>query len=102
MDKLRFAVRKFDPFESALEKCWEAYQNQYPSDVQMEFVPLDLEQLTDAFFEQKGLCNGDWDIVHINTDWVTRAYETDGLFALDNFVQTAPPEDYPNVWSDSL
>lgn len=102
MDKLRFAVRKFDPFERTLEKCWSTYQNLYPSDVQMEFVPLDLEQLTDAFFEQKGLYNGDWDIVHINTDWVTRAYETDGLFVLNDLVQTAPPEDYANAWSDSL
>src|SRR5690606_1654692 len=25
-----------------------------------------------------------------------------GLFALDDFVQTAPPEDYPNIWSNSL
>lgn len=102
MDKLRFAVRKFDPFERALEKCWEAYQRLHPSDVQIEFVPLDLEQLTDAFFEKKGLYNGDWDIVHINTDWITRAYETQGLYALNDFVQAHPPEDYPDAWSDSL
>src|SRR5690606_1450299 len=81
---------------------WSTYQNLYPSDVQMDFVPLDLEQLTDAFFEQKGLYNGDWDIVHINTHWVARAYETDGLFVLNDSVQTAPPEDYANAWSDSL
>ncbi|HLT88540.1 MAG TPA: extracellular solute-binding protein [Sphingobacterium sp.] len=102
MDKLRFAVRKFDPFESALEKCWAAYKSQHPSDVQMEFVPLDLEQLTDAFFEKDGLYNGDWDIVHINTDWITRAYDTQGLVALNDFLQANPPEDYDNAWSDSL
>lgn len=102
MDKLRFAVRQFDPFEKALKKCWSAYQTLYPSDVQMEFVPLDLEQLTDALFEQKGLYNGDWDIVHINTDWMTRAYETQGLCALNDFLQARPPEDGLNAWSDSL
>lgn len=102
MDKLRFAVRKFDPFEKALEKCWNAYQRLYPSDVQIEFVPLDLEQLTDAFFEKQGLYNGDWDMVHINTDWIARAYETEGLYALNDFIQQRPPEDYANAWSDSL
>lgn len=102
MDKLRFAVRKFDPFESALEKCWAAYKSLHPSDVEMEFVPLDLEQLTDAFFETDGLHNGDWDIVHINTDWITRAYDIQGLLALNDFLQANPPEDYDNAWSDSL
>lgn len=102
MDKLRFAVRKFDPFERAMEKCWAAYQSAHPSDVQLEFVPLDLEQLTEALFEKDGLRNGDWDIVHINTDWIARAYERQGLCALDDFLQANPPEDYEKAWSDSL
>jgi len=102
MDKLRFAVRKFEPFERALEKCWAAYQEIYSSDVEMEFVPLDLEELTAAFFEKKGLNNGDWDIIHINTDWITRAYETNGLSALDGMIVQNPPEDLKGAWSESL
>lgn len=102
MDKLRFAVRKFDPFEQAMEKCWAAYQALHPSDVQIEFVPLDLEQLTEALFDQQGLYNGDWDIVHMNTDWMARAYETQGLCALDNFMANHPPEGADQAWPDSL
>ncbi|WP_104383831.1 extracellular solute-binding protein [Sphingobacterium sp. HMA12] len=102
MDKLRFAVRKFEPFERAMEKCWAAYQEVYPSDVEMEFVPLDLEELTAAFFEKKGLNNGDWDIIHINTDWVARAYETEGLLALDSMIVQNPPEDLKGAWPESL
>lgn len=102
MDKLRFAVRKFEPFERAMEKCWAAYQEVYPSDVEMEFVPLDLEELTAAFFEKKGLNNGDWDIIHINTDWVARAYETEGLSALDSMIVQNPPEDLKGAWPESL
>ena len=102
MDKLRFAVRKFDPFERALEKCWAAYQRLYPSAVQMEFVPLDLEQLTETFFEKGGLHNGDWDIVHINTDWLARAYDVQGLCVLNDFLQTDPPENYDKAWPASL
>ncbi|MDQ1148825.1 hypothetical protein QE382_000809 [Sphingobacterium zeae] len=93
MDKLRFAVRKFDPFERALEKCWVAYQELYPSDMEIEFVPLDLEELTAAFFENQGLHNGDWDIVHINTDWIARAYDTKGLANLDLMLDQYPPEE---------
>ncbi|CAM3579675.1 extracellular solute-binding protein [Sphingobacterium prati] len=102
MDKLRFAVRKFQPFERAMEKCWAAYQEVYPSEVEMEFVPLDLEELTAAFFEKKGLNNGDWDIIHINTDWLARAYETNGLSALDGMIVQNPPEDLKGAWSESL
>lgn len=102
MDKLRFAVRKFEPFERAMEKCWAAYQEVYPSDVEMEFVPLDLEELTAAFFEKKGLKNGDWDIIHINTDWIARAYETKGLSALDSMIVQNPPEDLKGAWPESL
>lgn len=102
MDKLRFAVRKFEPFERAMEKCWAAYQQVYPSEVEMEFVPLDLEELTAAFFEKKGLNNGDWDIIHINTDWLARAYETKGLSALDGMIVQNPPEDLKGAWSESL
>lgn len=102
MDRLRFAVRKFDPFERAMERCWAAYQALYPSDVQIEFVPLDLEQLTEAIFDKKGLYNGDWDIVHINTDWIARAYETQGLCALDDFIASNPPEGNEQAWPDSL
>lgn len=102
MAKLRFAVRKFDPFERALEKCWAAYQERNNSNVQMEFVPLDLEELTAAFFDENGLNNGDWDIVHINTDWMARAYEGEGLCALDAWIARLPPEGYPNAWSPSL
>lgn len=102
MNKLRFAVRKFDPFEQALEKCWSAYQQLHPSDVEMEFVPLDLEQLTEAFFEKQGLQNGDWDIVHINTDWIARAYESKGLRVLNDLIAQNPPEGYDHAWPESL
>lgn len=102
MAKLRFAVRKFEPFERAMEKCWAAYQALYPSDLEMEFVPLDLEQLTEAFFEKKGLYSGEWDIIHINTDWITRAYETRGVAAMDSMLLQNPPEDEEHAWCESL
>ncbi|WP_294185407.1 extracellular solute-binding protein [uncultured Sphingobacterium sp.] len=102
MDKLRFAVRKFEPFLRAMEKAWAAYQALHPSNVAMEFVPLDLEELTTAFFKDKGLYNGDWDIVHMNTDWIARAYDTKGLANLDLMLDQYPPEEVERAWPESL
>lgn len=102
MGKLRFAIRKFEPFERAMEKCWIAYQDLHPSDVAMEFVPLDLEELITAFFENKGLNNGDWDIVHMNTDWIARAHSIKGLARLDPMLDQHPPEEVECGWPESL
>ena len=101
-DKIRFAVRKFDPFEQAMQRCWEQYKQEKQVDYEMEFVPLDLEELYDALFLKKGLENGDWDIAQINTDWLPQASYQGDLVPLNQFIKDNPPEKYENAWSDSL
>ena len=56
-DKLRFAVRKFDPFERAMAKFWKTFQATADSNFEMEFVPMDLEQLYACLFTDNGLLN---------------------------------------------
>lgn len=102
MAKLRFAVRKFDPFERTLAKFWTEYQALFPSDLEMEFVPMDLEELYETLFVKKGLHSGDWDMVHVNTDWIAQAVSTKGLHALNDSIMQSPPEDYENAWNNSL
>lgn len=102
MAKLRFAVRKFDPFERALADTWSRYQTLYPSDTEIEFVPMDLEELYTALFQKKGLQNGTWDIAHVNTDWITEAYETGSLQPLDQYLINKPPQGGTNAWAPSL
>lgn len=101
-DKIRFAVRKFDPFEQAMQRCWEQYKQEKQVDYEMEFVPLDLEELYDALFLKKGLENGDWDIAHINTDWLPQASYQGDLVPLNQFIKNNPPEKYEIGWSESL
>lgn len=102
MVKLRFAVRKFDPFERHLEACWASYKAIAPAEMTIEFVPMDLEQLQQALLEHDGLQNGDWDLVHLNTDWLAQAYEEGGLYGLEDFIQADPPEGGAAAWSPSL
>lgn len=102
MAKLRFAVRKFDPFEQAMLKFWHQYKQLYAVDVDIEFVPLDLEELYDTLFVKRGLDNGDWDLVHINTDWIAQAFEQGGLHVLNEDLNRNPPEEYSGAWSSSL
>lgn len=102
MDKLRFAVRKFDPFERSLATCWAAYQEQFAPAVAMEFVAMDLEELYSTLFAKQGLKDGTWDLVHLNTDWITEAYESNGVYPLNELVQSNPPEGGTDAWSPSL
>lgn len=102
MAKLRFAVRKFAPFEQALADTWSRYQAMYPSDIQMEFVPMDLEELYAALFQKDGLQNGSWDIAHVNTDWITEAYEKGCIQPLDEYIKKQPPEGGIDAWAPSL
>lgn len=102
MDKLRFAVRQFGPFEQALQSFWQYYKETHKVAVEMEFVPMDLEQLYDTLLLKGGLHHGDWDIVHINTDWIAQAYAEGGLCVLNDLLEKKPIADYQNAWSPSL
>jgi multiple sugar transport system substrate-binding protein len=99
---IRFAVRAFGPFETALAKIWAAYQEKTGTVCQLEMVPLQLPELHAAILEKEGLKKGDWDLAHINTDWITEAYETGALLDLAPFLNQNPPEDYPHGWTPSL
>ncbi|SFC14716.1 multiple sugar transport system substrate-binding protein [Parapedobacter composti] len=101
-EKLRFAVRKFDPFEQALKKIWQTYRETSGTGLEMEFVPMDLEELYFHLFTRDGLMDGSWDIVHINTDWIAQAYARGGLAALNLYLESRPPEAYGTAWCESL
>ncbi|TXK31108.1 extracellular solute-binding protein [Pontibacter qinzhouensis] len=100
--KLRFAVRKFGPFEAALEKAWEAYCNETGCTWQLEPVPMDLHELHEATLGNSGLLRGDWDIAHLNTDWVAEAHAKGAIADLVPFIQKDSPEEFPAGWSDAL
>ena len=100
--KLRVAVRKFAPFESAIVKQWQDFEKERRSGFILEPVALELLPLTEALFDSEGLRNGTWDIAFINTDWVAAACHRRELADLHEFIQANPPEDYPHGWTDSM
>ena len=101
-DTIRIAVRKFGPFESALQKLWDAYCAATGCTLKAEMVPMDLELLYDTIIKHKGLRNGDWDIAHVVTDWLYEAWNSGLLEDMQPYIDQVPPDDYPAGWSNSL
>ncbi len=101
-DTIRIAVRKFGPFESALQKLWGAFCAETGCLLKAEMVPMDLELLYDTIIKNKGLQNGDWDIAHVVTDWLYEAWNSGLLENLQPYIDEAAPDEYPAGWSNSL
>lgn len=99
---IRIAVRKFGPFETALQKLWGAYCKQTGCTLQAEMIPLDLDDLHQTTLAVNGLKNGDWDIAHIVTDWLYEAFANGALEDLQPYIDQNPPDGYPLGWSSSL
>ncbi|ARV16541.1 ABC transporter substrate-binding protein [Polaribacter sp. SA4-12] len=101
-NKFRIAVRKFDAFESAIDKIWESFCKQTGCKLELEAVPLDLHPLYDTILKEEGLKNGTWDVSLINTDWITEAYTSNSIEDLTPFIEENSPSDFPKGWSRSL
>lgn len=102
-DKFRIAVRKFDPFEATLAKIWDSFCKEYGCSLELDAVPMELHDLYEATIgKEKGLANGDWDVAHLNTDWITEAHHLNYLEDLSAYIKNNPPENYPSGWSNSL
>lgn len=102
MEKIRIAVRKFDPFESTLRKLWDAFSLQNNIKMEAEMVALELHDLYETTISDKGLKEGKWDIAHINTDWIFDAANENAVLNLFNLIGENPPENYPFGWHKSL
>lgn len=100
--KFRIAVRKFDAFESAIDKIWKAFCEKTGCTLKLEAVPLDLHPLYDTILKEKGLTKGKWDVSLINTDWITEAYATNSVEDLTDYIEKDPPSHFPSGWSRSL
>lgn len=98
----RIAVRKFGPFESALEKIWNSFCKETGCELTAEMVPMDLHPLYETLLENGGLKNGTWDVAHINTDWLYEAFSSGSIVNLNPYINAHPPENFPDGWSSSL
>lgn len=102
-NKLRFAVRKFPPFESAILKSWEKFRAERGCEVELEMVAMELPEFCKSTIgEDDGLRNGDWDIAHLNTDWVAQVVHDDMIEDLTPYIKKNPPVDYEAAWSPAM
>lgn len=101
-ETFRIAVRRFGPFESAIRKQWDAFEQAERTWLQLDAVAMDLHPLYEALFESEGLAHGDWDAAFINTDWVASANEKNCLLDLRPMIRSNPPAGYPEAWPRSL
>lgn len=99
---LRVAVRKFGPFESAIEKAWADFAAAENLDMTLDAQALDLHPLHEQTMANDGLKNGDWDVMLIVTDWFAEYNAANALLDLTPYLAQNPPPDYPNGWTDSL
>nr|WP_245652374.1 sugar ABC transporter substrate-binding protein [Rufibacter tibetensis] len=63
---------------------------------------MDLPLLHDAVLGKDGLRKGDWDIAHLNTDWIAEAHATGAIEDLTPYIKIKSPDDFPDGWSGSL
>ena len=98
----RIAVRKFAPFESAMQQFWDKYCALSGCTLQLEMVVMDLHELYDSTISRGGLANGEFDIAHINTDWVYEGYLANAFEVLNPYLDHQKPDNFPEGWSSSL
>src|SRR5690625_581552 len=100
--KLKIAVRKFDPFESALQKQWNAFRKNTGCEIDLQAVPMELPELHQEILIQEGLKNGSWDIAQVSSDWVEEAYNTESVESFDTFLDKKDKKHFLEDWPESL
>ena len=102
LKQFRIAVRKFPPFEEAIRRQWELFEQQAGTGLVLDLVALDLDDLERALFDSEGMANGSWDVAFVATDWIASMYERGCAVDLAPLLLSDPPDDYPEGWSPSL
>lgn len=102
MQRLRIAVRKFDPFESAIRRQFADFKRTAATDASLEVEPLELNELHARLFESGALADGSVDLAFLSTDWLAEAHSCGLIENLRPYLARAPIADFPAAWSRSL
>ena len=102
MPTLRIAVRRFDPFESAIRRQAADFARAAGLEVRAELEPLELNDLHQRLFADRGLADGSIDITFLSTDWLAEAQAAGFIEDLTAHLTRSPIADFPAAWSPSL
>ena len=100
--RIRIAVRKFAPFESAITRQFADFKSKSGSDARLEIEALDLNALHESLFARRGLADGSFDLAFISTDWLAQAQSAGLIQDLAPHLARARIPDFPDAWSPSL
>jgi multiple sugar transport system substrate-binding protein len=101
-EKFTIAVRKFGPFESAMQKFWDQYCEISGCKLELVLQIMDLHELHQTTLVNEGLHKGEFDLAHINTDWIYEGYQSGAFEILNPYIDSNPPNNFPQGWSNSL
>lgn len=99
--RLRVAVRRFDPFETAIAELFASWAPPDGADVELDLVSLDVLDLHRQMLADGGLTNGTFDVAFLVTDWLPQAIEEGHLLDVQSRVEALIP-DHDAVWPASL
>ncbi len=101
MPTLNIVYRTFDGFERSFAQQAAQFQALHP-DVQFNIVPRDPERLYETLIQERGFLKPDFDVMLALTDWLPEMMKAGGFVPLNAYLDSAPPQDYPQGWSPSL
>lgn len=99
---MRIAVRQFGPFEDAIRQQWERFVDASGVSLTLEAVPMALHDLFEALVTDGGLRDGRWDIAFLSSDWFAEVYDRQIVVNLTPYLESSPPDGYPDGWPRSL
>jgi multiple sugar transport system substrate-binding protein len=99
--ELNIIYRSFDAFEQALTQQAEHFRAGHPG-VEIRIHDEGPEALYERMIAQGEAGSEAWDIFLILTDWLPELMKREGLVRLNDYLQSDPPEDWPDGWSESM
>lgn len=98
---LSLAYRAFTSFDRAFERQAGEFEKQRPHRVARR-CSFELARLHDLMVDGDGCTSGEWDLFLCSTDWLPRLIDEGKLRPLDSYLQSDPPENWPQGWPASL
>ena len=99
---LRIAIRRFDPFTTAIRRQFERFQAETGCQLRLEAESFELTDLYETLFTSRGLKDGAWDVAFVVTDWMADAVAQGALLDLAPRMDSLPIPGYPDAWAPAL
>jgi multiple sugar transport system substrate-binding protein len=98
----RIAVRRYAPFERAIEEQWAEFDRTARTGLRLEIGALEVRELEHELLSGNALQNGEWDVCFVNTDWVAAVHQQSSMVDLQPKLASFPPPDWPDGWTRSM